>query len=92
MAQDVGGQQEAETALLGDGAQGLLVLRVGDDDCRAGVLDHVLELRSGVRRGEGDGDAAGAPDAPLRRDVVVAARRQEGDAGLGEVVRAVEEA
>ncbi len=90
--QDVRRQEEAQAALLGEGTQGLLEGRVGDDDGRAGVLDHVGELGLGVGGGEGDGHAAGAPDAPLGRDVVVAGRRQEGDAGLGEVRLAIEQA
>ena len=90
--QDVRRQEEAQATLLGEGTQYLLEGRVGDDDGRAGVLDHVGELRLGVRRGEGHGHAAGAPDAPLGRDVVVAGRRQEGDAGLGEVRLAIEQA
>ena len=90
--QDVGRQEEAQATLLGEGAQRLLVYRVGDDDSRAGVIDHVGELGLGVGGGEGHGHAAGAPDAPLGRGVVVAGGRQECDAGVGEVRLAVEQA
>ena len=41
------------------------------------VIDHVFDLASGMVRTEGDGDPAGAPDGPLRDDVLESRLHEE---------------
>src|SRR5207237_6988166 len=66
-------------------------LGIGDDDSRVGVANHVVELGRRVGGRERNGDAAGAPDAPLRGHVTEARRHEERDPCLAQVVLPTEQ-
>ena len=59
---------------------------IADDDRRARIADHVLELGRRMRDGQRHGHAAGAPDAALHGRIGEARRHEERDARLVQVV------
>ena len=76
----------AEAAGCGDWLKQGSGLRIEDQSRYLGIIDKVLQLGLGGVERQGDGNSAGAPDAPLRGYPRKSGRDEKSDASLVKVV------